>query len=192
MLDDKEYYLRATREFEEKKLDEELWAKVIALADGDEEKAKFEYIKKRARKLQSEEFVETKFVPVVKRSFGGYLNPKNLSIYNFEYVFGYLIAMIVAMAAIIPFIIEKNEANRHWLEPERGPDGPGLVVAFLFLYFLVFVLSHFIAVTYGYIYKFFNKAAVLDDIKRKTMTVLLAICCALSIIFAFLTISVSF
>ena len=191
MLDDKEYYLRATREFEEKKLDEELWAKVIALADGDEEKAKFEYIKKRARKLQSEEFVETKFVPVVKRSFGGYLNPKNLSIYNFEYVFGYLIAMIVAMAAIIPFIIEKNEANRQWLEPE-GPGGPGLVGFFLWIYFLVFVLSHFIAVTYGYFYKYFNKAAVLDDIKRKTMTVLLAICCALSIIFAFLTISVSF
>ena len=104
----------------------------------------------------------------------------------------YLAAMIVAMITIIPWVIEKNEANRHWLEPERGPDGPGLVVAFLFLYFLVFVLSHFIAVTYGHIYKFFNKAAVLDDIKRKTMTVLLAICCALSIIFAFLTISVSF
>ena len=34
MLDDKEYYLRATREFEENNLDEELWSKVIALADG--------------------------------------------------------------------------------------------------------------------------------------------------------------
>ena len=67
MLDDKEYYLRATREFEENNLDEELWAKVIALADGDQDKAKFAYIKERAKKLQSDEFVETKFVRAVKK-----------------------------------------------------------------------------------------------------------------------------
>ena len=185
MLDDKEYYLRATREFEENNLDEELWAKVIALADGDQDKAKFAYIKERAKKLQSDEFVETKFVRAVKKFVGSYLKPKNLSIYSIELVFSYLLTMILNMFAFIPFIIEKNEANRAWYEP--GPSGPELVVVFLFLYFLVFVLSHFLAVTYGYFYKYFNKAAVLDDIKRKTMTVLLVICCVISLWVGFIS-----
>ena len=182
MLDDKEYYLRATREFEENNLDEELWAKVIALAGGDEAKAKYDYIIERAKELQSEEFIETKFVPAVKKSVGSYLKPKKLSIYNLDFVIIYFVSMIFSMATMIPVILKRNEDSRHFTEPE-GPSGPELVFVFFVIYLLVFVLSHFIAVTYGYIYKYFNKAAVLDEVNRNTMSVVLAIFTAVGFLF---------
>ena len=42
-MSDKEYYLIATKEFEEGNIDEFLWAKVMTLAEGDEVKAKWKY-----------------------------------------------------------------------------------------------------------------------------------------------------
>ncbi len=53
-MSDKEYYLIATKEFEEGNIDEFLWAKVMTLAEGDEVKAKYKYIKLRTEELREE------------------------------------------------------------------------------------------------------------------------------------------
>ena len=46
-IDDAEFYLTATKEAEGKDRDEALWAKCMAISEGDEKKAKYGYIKKR-------------------------------------------------------------------------------------------------------------------------------------------------
>ncbi len=55
MSNDQKYYLEATKEFEEGKIDEFLWAKVMTLAEGDEVKAKWKYIKLRTEELTEEQ-----------------------------------------------------------------------------------------------------------------------------------------
>ena len=55
VMSDKEYYQIATKEFEEGKIDEFLWAKVMTLAEGDEVKAKWKYIKLRTEELTEEQ-----------------------------------------------------------------------------------------------------------------------------------------
>ena len=44
-MGDEEFYLKATNEVEAGKKDPALWAKVMAIADGDQKRAKHEYIK---------------------------------------------------------------------------------------------------------------------------------------------------
>ena len=46
-IDDTEFYLTGTKEAEGKDRDEALWAKCMAISEGDEKKAKYGYIKKR-------------------------------------------------------------------------------------------------------------------------------------------------
>ena len=53
-MSDEELYLQATREVDSENKDDALWAKAIALADGEQEKAKYKYIKLRVEKLQDQ------------------------------------------------------------------------------------------------------------------------------------------
>jgi len=50
-MNDEAYYLDATNEFEQGDRDKALWAKLVTLAEGDEKKAKYQYIKTRAERL---------------------------------------------------------------------------------------------------------------------------------------------
>jgi len=51
MSNDQKYYLEATKEFDEGRLDEALWSKMLSVNQGDETKAKYSYIKQRAKEL---------------------------------------------------------------------------------------------------------------------------------------------
>lgn len=51
MLSEEEYYLIATKEAEGEDRSEALWAKSLALCDGDKEKAKYKYINLRVEQL---------------------------------------------------------------------------------------------------------------------------------------------
>ena len=62
----KKYFLEATKEVEQGNLDEALWAKQLAVAKGDEEKAKYEYIAERATILQKEAVIKF-FNPLLKK-----------------------------------------------------------------------------------------------------------------------------
>lgn len=53
MTSDEEYYLAATREAEGQDRNEALWAKSIALCEGDKEKAKYKYINLRVEQLKN-------------------------------------------------------------------------------------------------------------------------------------------
>lgn len=50
-MSDEDLYLEATNEVEEDKKDPALWAKVMALTEGDQDKAKYKYIKLRVEQL---------------------------------------------------------------------------------------------------------------------------------------------
>jgi hypothetical protein len=54
MKNDEKFYLLATKEFESGARDEGKWAKLLALSDGDERKAKYSYIRQRAEELIEE------------------------------------------------------------------------------------------------------------------------------------------
>ena len=62
----KKYFLAATKEVEKGNLDEALWAKQLAVAKGDEEKAKYEYIAERATTLQKDAITRF-FNPILKK-----------------------------------------------------------------------------------------------------------------------------
>ena len=49
-----ELFLKVTRDFENNKIDEALWIKSLTICDGDNEKAKFKYIKDKVSKLEQE------------------------------------------------------------------------------------------------------------------------------------------
>mgnify|MGYP001345571630 FL=1 len=53
-IDDAGLYLTATKEFEGKDRDEALWAKYMAINEGDEKKAKYSYINRRVEVLKKE------------------------------------------------------------------------------------------------------------------------------------------
>lgn len=53
MTSDEEHYLTATKEAEGQERNEALWAKSIALCEGDQEKAKYKYIKLRVEQLKN-------------------------------------------------------------------------------------------------------------------------------------------
>ena len=53
-MGDEELYLEATTEVEGDKKDPALWAKVMALTEGDQDKAKYKYIKLRVEKIAKE------------------------------------------------------------------------------------------------------------------------------------------
>lgn len=57
-MNDEKLYLDATNEAEGKNRNAALWAKVMALSDGDQKKAKYSYIKIRVEQLNSEQKVE--------------------------------------------------------------------------------------------------------------------------------------
>lgn len=48
---DSEYFIKAKEIFEEGQIDDALWSKCLILSDGDEEKAKYEYIRQDAKRL---------------------------------------------------------------------------------------------------------------------------------------------
>lgn len=50
-MGDEGLYLKATKEVESGKNDDALWAKAMTLAEGDQEKAKYQYIKLRVVQL---------------------------------------------------------------------------------------------------------------------------------------------
>ena len=51
-MSDEEYFLQATNEVDEYRQNSALWAKAVALSDGDKEKAKYKYIKLRVGQLK--------------------------------------------------------------------------------------------------------------------------------------------
>ncbi|MCK5395841.1 MAG: hypothetical protein KAJ32_07600, partial [Gammaproteobacteria bacterium] len=51
IMGDEELYLKATNEVESGKNDAALWAKALTLAEGNQEKAKYQYIKLRVEQL---------------------------------------------------------------------------------------------------------------------------------------------
>jgi len=53
-MNDEELYLEATSEVEGESRSPSLWAKVMALSEGDEENAKYKYIKLRVEQLANE------------------------------------------------------------------------------------------------------------------------------------------
>lgn len=53
-MDDSHFYLEATKELEEGRENQALWAKAMALMSGDAEKAKYKYIRSRAEILKKE------------------------------------------------------------------------------------------------------------------------------------------
>ena len=53
-MSDEELYLEATNEVEGENKNPGLWAKVMALSEGDQEKAKYKYIKLRVEQLANE------------------------------------------------------------------------------------------------------------------------------------------
>jgi len=73
MLSDKEYYLKATKEFNEGNLDESLWAKVLTLAQGNEKKAKYTYIKRRAKILSRNQLSLKNLTKAVDSTVGSFI-----------------------------------------------------------------------------------------------------------------------
>lgn len=52
MINEDELYLQATNEVDDKNQEKALWAKCMALSEGDENKAKYKYIKERVERLR--------------------------------------------------------------------------------------------------------------------------------------------
>jgi hypothetical protein len=93
VINEDELYLQATQEVDEGNQDKALWAKCMALCEGDEGKAKYKYIKERVDRLrdeklreieerQREEILKNKTEEEIKEiliqnKIDFYLNPKN-------------------------------------------------------------------------------------------------------------------
>ena len=57
-MNDEELYLKATNEVEGDSKDPALWAKAMALVDGDQDKAKYQYIKLRLDLLDDRKTID--------------------------------------------------------------------------------------------------------------------------------------
>jgi len=57
-MGDEELYLKATNEVESGKNDAALWAKALTFAEGNQEKAKYQYIKLRVEQLAENQLEE--------------------------------------------------------------------------------------------------------------------------------------
>lgn len=93
MINEDELYLQATKEVDEGNQDQALWAKCMALCEGDEGKAKYRYIKERVSRLlkEKEHEIEEKrkqeisrreeetrsISEVINKQIDFYLNPDN-------------------------------------------------------------------------------------------------------------------
>ena len=55
IMNDEEFYLEATNEVDESNQNPAIWAKALALTEGDKEKAKYEYIKLRVERLVADD-----------------------------------------------------------------------------------------------------------------------------------------
>jgi hypothetical protein len=58
--DDNQFYLDAVTEFEGKNRDKALWAKCVTLAEGDEDKAKYQYLNESVEKFKSKSVEDKK------------------------------------------------------------------------------------------------------------------------------------
>ena len=81
-MDDEIYYLEATKEFESGAINEALWAKLIALAVGDETKAKYQYIQSRAAELLTESELVKHDEPVTASVANEYISTEEFALKN--------------------------------------------------------------------------------------------------------------
>ena len=76
MMSDEDLYLKATNEVDSDKRDEALWAKSMALHDGDEKKAKYEYIRSKVKIFAEENKIEIESFSVKEESSNEILEDK--------------------------------------------------------------------------------------------------------------------
>jgi hypothetical protein len=69
-MNEEYFFLKATEEFDDGSKDLGMWAKSVALADGDLTKAKYSYIRERAKQLHSDALLELKKLTSEINSFG--------------------------------------------------------------------------------------------------------------------------
>ncbi len=80
-MEDEEFYLQATNEVDGDQRQAALWAKVVALAEGDQEKAKYKYIKLRVEQLVEKKAQEK---PVFTKKIVDEFNIKFMSVSEFS------------------------------------------------------------------------------------------------------------
>jgi hypothetical protein len=145
MFNNEKYYLEATKEFESGSLDEALWAKAQSLTGGDEEKAKFEYIKLRSRSLLKNALADPKqlevyypysnlvfiFIPLLIFSF----EPPRRGLADFVLWF--------LVIGLLPFIISKIGSNIFKGEFEFSKEKWNVILSALYVFLmLVFMLQN--------------------------------------------------
>lgn len=118
MSNDQKYYLEATKEFDEGRLDEALWSKMLSVNQGDETKAKYSYIKQRAKELNKE---------AVRKSFSNSLdNFKKLikRILRPLFILAVLALVIFGLIEAINYIrtAEERAAYEQQLEEQAAVD----------------------------------------------------------------------
>jgi len=117
--DDNQFYLDAVTEFEGKNRDPALWAKCVTLAEGDEEKAKYQYLKESVEKFKSKS-VEDKRTEINTTLEGKYfltnLKEGNHSLFKTYWIYYVLVEFIIAlMMRIITQIFEFGNYNQGFI-----------------------------------------------------------------------------
>jgi len=92
-MNDEELYLKATNEVQGDSKDPGLWAKAMVLADGDQDKAKYEYIK-----LRVEQFEKSK--PDVQKEYG--IHDRTIDSNSPKGVGGYLLIFCIVLTMLVP------------------------------------------------------------------------------------------
>jgi len=92
-MNDEELYLKATNEVEGDSKDPALWAKAMVLAGGDQDKAKYEYIK-----LRVEQFEKSK--PDVQKEYG--IHDRTIDSNSPKGVGGYLLIFCIVLTMLVP------------------------------------------------------------------------------------------
>ena len=171
-IDDNQFYLDAVTEFEGKNRDKALWAKCITLAEGDEEKAKYQYLKESVGKFKSKSADDKKAeinATLEGKIFITNLKEGNYGLFKTYWVYYVLVEFVLTLIMrVITQIL--------------GADN----------YSLGFIISSVIFFTFIFVYKIFAWVGIWRASNRYTGAVAWAILAKVMVVFSILiTMSVS-
>ena len=171
-IDDNQFYLDAVTEFEGKNRDKALWAKCITLAEGDEEKAKYQYLKESVGKFKSKSADDKRAeinATLEGKIFITNLKEGNYGLFKTYWVYYVLVEFVLTLIMrVITQIL--------------GADN----------YSLGFIISSVIFFTFIFVYKIFAWVGIWRASNRYTGAVAWAILAKVMVVFSILiTMSVS-
>jgi uncharacterized membrane protein len=129
-IDDNQFYLDAVTEFEGKNRDKALWAKCITLAEGDEEKAKYQYLKESVGKFKSKSADDKRAeinATLEGKFFITNLKEGNYGLFKIYWIYYILVEFVLTLTLFVTTEILGNDNFKQGVA----------IVAFVFFTYLV-------------------------------------------------------